>query len=91
MEVAIPFIINIITWLTKQYIKPKYGKTGVQVFVFILALIGASIMWFSRNIASFELILRDAGIILAFSIAMYETLWSKLNFSFDVDFPENKV
>lgn len=77
IEAGIVVAVNVLTALVKKYVYPKYGRTGVQVVVFVLAVIGAVYM---RYGASVEAYATAAIAIFTTAIALYEVLWSRIAF-----------
>lgn len=71
---AIIFSVNILTSIIKRFISPKYGTTGAQVVVFILAVIGAlyvtlQVQW--PGIAVFGQVVLG---IFTLSVSFYEVI-----------------
>ena len=79
MEILIPFGLIIATQLVKKFIAPKYGATGVQVFVFLLALLGVSIKGAMTVYPAFGELLVTAGTYLVQAIALYEVVYKRLS------------
>lgn len=69
-------LINLLTTLAKRYIVPKWGATGVQVIVALLALIAA---WYLQYGGSLEMYVAAAGSYFALAIALYEVLWKRID------------
>jgi uncharacterized membrane protein len=65
---ALAFLVNVLTSLVKNFIQPKFGSIGVQVFAFILALIGA-----------FYILYGAAGAIFSVAVAYYEVILNKIS------------
>ena len=71
------FLISILTQLSKKLVE-KYGRSAVHALIFIVALLvvaGNSLV--SGNPQYLE-ILKQAGVILAGAIALYEVLLKKV-------------
>jgi len=75
-EITIIFLVNLFASISKKWIKPRFGKTGVQVVVFILSVLAALYYTFPHPSLS-EFVAITVG-VLTMSITFYELLWSKL-------------
>lgn len=71
--------ISIITQLIKKFIIPKYGETGVHVFVFVLALIVTSVQVASTQFPGLGQFLIEAGTFLVTTIGTYEVIFKKIS------------
>lgn len=76
---AIIFSVNVLTSVLKRWVYPKWGKTGVQVVVFCLALIGAVYPSLSVQFPSLQLFISNAIVIFTIAIASYEVIWSRIS------------
>lgn len=79
MEIAIIFLVNVFSSFLKRWIYPKYGGTGIQVTVFVLALIGATYLSFRDKVAGLREIVEGALAIFVVAISFYEVILSKLS------------
>lgn len=77
---ALTFIINLVTSVTKKYVMPKVGATGVQILVFILALIGTAYLNYGSQYPSLIAFVTEAAKYFAGAIVLYEVLLSKFDF-----------
>ena len=73
-EVAIIFSINVLTSVLKRWIEPKWGKIGVQVTVFLLALIAAVYLSYGQFVIGLSDIVGGAIGLFSLSVALYEVL-----------------
>lgn len=72
------FLVNILTSVLKQWVYPRFGKIGVQVTVFLLALIGAAYYTYSRLFPDLETFVASAITIFSVAVAFYEVILSHL-------------
>ena len=70
--------INILTQAVKKWVWPRWGKTGVQVVVAMLALIGAAYVTYSKLFPSLEIFVTSAIALFALAITLFEVIWSKI-------------
>lgn len=75
---AIVLVINVLTSLIKNWIKPKFGTTGVHVFVFALALIGAGYMSYKDSFPHLATYVASAGALFSLAVAFYEVILSHI-------------
>ena len=80
MELIIAFVINILTSLVKNYVKPKFGDSGVQALVFILAVVGVFGWDYISKVPEWKTIVLGGLQTLAYAIAMYEIILKKIGF-----------
>jgi hypothetical protein len=73
-EVAIIFGINVLTSILKRWIEPKWGKIGVQITIFILAIIAALYLSYGKYIIGLSDIIGGAIGLFSLSVALYEVL-----------------
>lgn len=85
MEILITLAINAITGVLKNKVQPKYGALGVHGIIFALAIIGSAIVAYSQVNPSFADLLKQAGIFLASSIAMYEVILKRFDFKAEIN------
>lgn len=80
MEIILSTLVaNAITFFTKGKIKEKFGSFGVQVFVFVVAVIFAVVTSLLNGTEmTVAAVLSEAATILALAIATYEILWKKV-------------
>lgn len=74
---SLVIIVNVATALLKKFVMPKYGRVGVQVLVFALALAGAIYMNYG---AAYKVYVTDAAIVFSLAVALYEIILSRLSF-----------
>lgn len=84
IETLIGLGILAVTQLSKSFILPKYGKTGVHVFVGILAVLVTAGQYFASHNANFAAILEQAGILLVAVVGTYEVIFSKIGNSINM-------
>lgn len=77
-EVTIVFGINVLTSILKRWIEPKWGKTGTQVTVFILAFIAGIYVTYGTSFAAIQEIVQGAIGLFALAVAFYEVLWKHI-------------
>lgn len=75
---ALVFAINIITSALKKWIYPNFGATGVQVFVFIAATIGAFYSIYGGNYPGLKDLVMSAVGVFSLAVAFYEVILSKI-------------
>lgn len=66
--------IFILTLIVKKYITPKFGATGVHVFVFLVAAIAFGVQAAMTYWPGFGALMISAGKYLVGSIAVYQIL-----------------
>ncbi len=81
MELLIAFGVALLSQLIKKFVFPKWGGTGVQVVVFILALAGVAIYQYVYSIPEWKVIITNGIETLAYAVAMYELILSKIGFN----------
>ena len=64
--------VNILTAVLRKWVFPKFGRIGVQVIAFVLALIGAGWMTYSGGFPDLVVWVKEALKLLALAIAFYE-------------------
>ncbi len=78
LEAVIGAIIMVAAQICKKWITPKYGSSGVHVFIFILAAIATILqLWASQN-ANVMNILVQAGTLLVGTVGTYHVFFEKL-------------
>ena len=70
----IAFAINVLTSLMKKYIYPRFGKIGIQVVAFVLALIGAWYFIYGQHIESFAAWVTAAFALFSIAVTFYEVI-----------------
>lgn len=78
MEVLIALGIMLVAQVTKKWITPKWGPTGVHVVVFLLALIVTAVQFWANNDAQVMAILKQAGVLLVATVGTYHVIFEKL-------------
>jgi hypothetical protein len=78
-EAALILVINVVSSLLKRWIYPRFGKNGVQVTIFILALIGAVYWTYGKDIVGIEQVVGTAIALFSMAVAIYEVILSRLN------------
>lgn len=66
--------IFVLTQFTKKFITPKFGDTGLHVFIFAVAGAVFALQGLATTYPSFHEILLKAGAYLLGSIALYELI-----------------
>jgi hypothetical protein len=66
------FLVNILTSALRKWAFPKWGRLGVQIIAFVLALIGALYMTYSGGFPSLVVWVKEGLKVLALSIAFYD-------------------
>ena len=67
------------TQLVKNYVKPRFGATGVHAFVFLLAFGVISVKGLMTTYPPFGEMVVVAGKYLVASLAVYEVILKQLN------------
>jgi len=78
MEIIIVVAINLLTQVLKKFIFPKWGKFGVQAFVFLLALVGTGVYSLYASNVEFQALVAKALQLLTGAIALYELILKRL-------------
>lgn len=76
LPIYIVFAINILTSVVKKWIFPKWGKFGVQLFVFALALIGAAYLTYEAQIPGLSAVVAAAFGLFSLAVTFYEVILS---------------
>jgi hypothetical protein len=71
---VIVLAVNILTAVARKWIFPKWGRLGVQVIAFVLALIGAAWVTYSGGFPGLIVIVEEGLKLLALAIAFYEVV-----------------
>lgn len=77
-EIVIVFAVNVLTSVFKRWIEPKWGRIGVQISVFVLALIGAVYVTYGPLFASIQDIVTQGLIIFSLAITFYEVVLNRI-------------
>lgn len=75
------FALACLTQVVKGTIVPKWGATGVHVFMFIIAILGVLVVGLFQTVPTFATIVTEGLALLATAITMYEVLLSKVGFN----------
>lgn len=75
----IVFGIFVLTQIVKRFIAPKFGPTGIHIFVFIVSLIVVGVQVATSYYPGLGEVLLMAGKYLAATLALYEIVWKRLN------------
>lgn len=75
---VVVFAVNILASVLKRWIAPKWGKFGVQVTVFVLALIGAAYFEFGASVAGLQAWVEQGLILFASAVTVYEVILSHI-------------
>lgn len=78
MELLIAFVANVFAQFVKGFVYKKWGDYGVYAVVFAVALVGTVIYKYVYSIPEWQVIITNALETLAYSIAMYELILSKI-------------
>jgi len=73
-SVGIALLINVLTSIFKRFVYPKFGRIGVQIVVFILALIGAVYITYGQQIAELKTIVTSAITLFTTAVVFYEVI-----------------
>lgn len=78
MEILIGLGLMVAAQICKKWITPKYGATGVHVFIFILALAVTGLQYLATHNPSIMKMLEQAGLLLIASVGTYHVLFEKI-------------
>lgn len=78
--IVLTFLVNVVGSFFKNYVFPRWGKLGVQVIVFLAALIAATYYAYVQDIPTIAHIVQVAAGIFAAAITLYEVLLSYFPF-----------
>jgi len=84
---AITLIINVATSLLKQFVYPRFGKLGVQIFAFACALIAALYVTYKEQFPGLEEFIITVLAIFSMAVAFYEVVLQNISW-FKVNTPE---
>jgi hypothetical protein len=77
-ETLIFFGVLLLTQVTKKYIFPTFGSTGVHVLTFVIALIGVGMYQYATANPGFMAVLMESLQYLAGAVAVYEIILKKI-------------
>lgn len=77
-EVVAGFGVLLLTYAVKNWIKPKFGSTGVHVFIFAVGLAGAVGFNLYQSNPAFQSIVEHAVKTLAVAITAYEVILKRI-------------
>lgn len=81
------FVVNLVSAMLKNYIKPRFGVEGMHFTVFALSIVAACWMqWYLLGdaipdlltLAGFITMSKWIGAVFTASIAFYEVLWKRI-------------
>lgn len=84
MTALISAALFILVQIVKKYITPKFGDTGLHIFIFTLALIAFGIQSAMTVYPGFKELAIKALEFLVGSMAVYEILWKQVKNSINV-------
>lgn len=76
---AIAFVIVVASSFLKKVALPKVGKLGVQVIVFVCALLGAAYYNYGNLFPGVQVFVMQALSLFSLAVAFYEVIFSRLN------------
>lgn len=76
---ALALLVNALTSVFKLFIYPKFGKIGVQVVSFAIALVLAWLFIYGRQIESVWNLIVAAGALFSAAVAIYEVLLQRID------------
>lgn len=72
------FSVNVLIALLRKYVFPKWGRMGVQVVAFVLALIGALYMTYNGAFPAIKILVTQGLSVFAMAIAFYEVVLKQI-------------
>ena len=81
MELLIAFGVTLLTQFVKGFVFKRWGAYGVYAVVFALALGGTVVYQYVYSIPEWKVIITHALETLAYAVALYEVILSKIGFS----------
>jgi len=75
---ALAFIVNILTSVSKNWIRPKFGVLGVHIVAFILATIGAVYFVYGGNYPGLMNVIGAGGVIFSMAVTFYEVILHRI-------------
>ena len=75
---AIAFAVNILTSISKGWIRPKFGVLGVHIVMFALAVIGALYVVYGGSYPSITRGVEAGLIIFSMAVTFYEVLLKRI-------------
>lgn len=79
-EIALVFLVNVITSFVKKWVYPKYGRIGTQVLAFLAALLGALYYTYSFKLPGLKAFVESALAIFSLAVAFYEVVLKYIPF-----------
>lgn len=79
-EAVIILSVTVLSQLMKKYVYPKYGKTGVHVVTFVLALVFSGMYYATQSNPEFLEIMLSAGKVLVYAVGVYEVILKRIGF-----------
>lgn len=76
-EIAVVFAVNVVGSLFKKWVAPRWGKFGVQVLVFVGALLGALYLTYESALPGVKEVVTEGVKVFALAVAFYEVILSK--------------
>lgn len=76
---ALALVVNALTSLFKNFVYPRFGKFGVQVASFVIALLLAWLVLYGSHIASLWNILVAGGILFSTAVTFYEVILQRID------------
>ena len=78
-ELAVVFAVNVVGSFFKKVVAPKWGKTGVQVLVFVAAVLGALYVKHAQDLPSLKALVTETLAVFSLSVAFYEVILSRFS------------
>lgn len=75
---AVIFAVNILTSFIKRWVKPNWGNVGVQVVVFVLAVLGALYATYKGQFPELRVWAEATLGVFSLSVAFYEVILSHI-------------
>jgi len=75
---AVVFAVNILTSAIRKWIFPRWGRVGVQVIAFVLALVGALYVTYQGAFPVIGTWVAEALKVFAISVAFYEVVLKQI-------------
>lgn len=76
--ISVVFAVNVLTSFLKKFVFKKLGSGGVQITVFVLALIGALYMTYAGQFPTIKVWIESALGIFSFAVALYEVILNRI-------------
>ncbi len=75
---SIVFAVNVLASILKRWIKPAWGTVGVQVSVFVLAILGALYATYNGTFPAVKELAEASLGVFSLSVAFYEVILSHI-------------